>query len=345
MDSSNITIDQVDITAQYGSGGPSFSIRNGTAWSIGTSDGNPRRISGTSPPWQGVELAKRIPSGTLYVDAYTDIEAPTPGTSGQPVNVRAGDQIVEVFEIDFPGPIPGSLNGVAGSFHCPGNCEWEYDDPTDDGIDNGRVVSVSGVVFTPTATSARSDTDYLAGGVWLIAPDDATSAADFQFGAFGDGSDPFMQSNLAPVMGTATYRGDAVGVYSQKEAGTSSVGYLEADVRLNANFGNANGLGSISGSITSFVVDGSHEEGALILGAAPIGAQNSGFFRGSVSDDGQIDSRDITGQWGGQFFGNGESDGKPGSVGGTFGAHSTDFPDIVGGGELSIVGTFGAHKQ
>ena len=56
VDSSNITTDQVDITAEYGSGGPSFSVDNGTAWSIGMSDGNPNRISGTTPPWQGVEL-------------------------------------------------------------------------------------------------------------------------------------------------------------------------------------------------------------------------------------------------------------------------------------------------
>ena len=76
VDSSNITTDQVDITAEYGSGGPSFSVDNGTAWSIGMNEGNPRRISGVAPPWQGAELRKRIPGGTLYVDAYTDIEAP-----------------------------------------------------------------------------------------------------------------------------------------------------------------------------------------------------------------------------------------------------------------------------
>ena len=159
VDSSNITIDQVDITAQYGSGGPSFSIRNGTEWSIGTSDGNPRRISGTTPPWQGVELAKRIAGGTLYVDAYTDIEAPTSGISGQPVNVRAGDRFVvasEVVESEADFPVAGSLNGVAGTFDCPsGSCEYEIEFVTSDGMDIGTVLSASGVVFTPTATPRR----------------------------------------------------------------------------------------------------------------------------------------------------------------------------------------------
>ena len=82
VDSSNITTDQVRITAQHGSGGPSFSVRNGTAWSIGTSDGNPSRIPDTPSPWQGVELSKRIGSNVLYVDAYTDIAAPRTETTG-----------------------------------------------------------------------------------------------------------------------------------------------------------------------------------------------------------------------------------------------------------------------
>jgi len=411
VDSSNISIDQVEITAQYGSGGPSFSVRNGTAWSISTSDGNPSRISGTPPPWQGVELGKRIADGTLYVDAYTDIEAPTPGTSGQPVNVRAGDRIVITVDsgfgsqpsfqgtrngvpgtftadpnsfdgafskesetgrfdevegmlfipdgsgspqqmvgvgdaIAFTGGVPddgpdyvngqrGTRNGVPGTFRCSANCSWDY---TASSI-TGYFSEVRGLEFvadngggTPTA----NDADYLAGGIWLIVPDDAASAADYQFGAFADGSDPFLQSNLAAVTGTATYTGDATGVYSAKEAGGITGGFLDADVRLTANFGDANGLGTINGSLTNFALDGTPVPGALNLGTANIGAQNSGFFRGAVT--GADDERSYTGHWGGQFFGNGEADGRPGSVAGTFGGHSTD--DVV-----SFVGAFGAHKQ
>ena len=53
---------------------------------------------------------------------------------------------------------------------------------------------------------------------------------------------------------------------------------------------------------------------------------------------GSDDEHSYTGHWGGQFFGNEEADGRPGSVAGTFGGHSTD--DVV-----SFVGAFGAHKQ
>ena len=44
------------------------------------------------------------------------------------------------------------------------------------------------------------------------------------------------------------------------------------------------------------------------------------------------------GQWGGQFFGNGETDRYPGSVAGTFGGQSDD-------NAVSFVGVFGAHKE
>ena len=190
--------------------------------------------------------------------------------------------------------------------------------------------------FLSTETSPVRDADYLAGGVWLIVPDDASSTHDYEFGAFGDGNDPFLQSNLTAVDGTATYDGDATGVYSEKFGGSTEIGYFGGDVRLMANFGGGNDLGTISGSITNFEVDGVPTDGILSLGTANIGSQDSGFFKGSVT--GSDDERGYTGHWGGQFFGNGESDGRPGSVGGTFGGHSTD--DVV-----NFVGVFGAHKQ
>ena len=35
------------------------------------------------------------------------------------------------------------------------------------------------------------DTDFLAGGIWVYVPDDATSVDDFTFGAFVHGEDPY----------------------------------------------------------------------------------------------------------------------------------------------------------
>ena len=196
-------------------------------------------------------------------------------------------------------------------------------------------VGVSGIRFVPDGPGT-ADTDYLAGGVWLFVPDDTTSTADYVFGAFVDGNDPFSQSNITALQGTATYEGGATGVYSEKTAESTAIGYFDGDVELTANFGGTSDLGTISGSITNFEVDGESEVRTLNLGTANIGAQDSGFFKGSVT--GSDAERMYEGNWGGQFFGSSESDGRPGSVGGTFGGHSTD--DAV-----NFVGAFGAYKQ
>ena len=285
-------------------------------------EGNPSPISNATPPWKGAELSKDVSGGTVYVDAYTDINAPDHGI----VEVMPGDDVdYDDANVDLTlqgQSTHGELEGVEGVFVCAQN----------GGCTAG---SVSRIHFVPDGPRT-ADTDYLAGGVWLLVPDDTTSAADYVFGAFVDGNDPFSQSNITALQGTATYEGGATGVYAEKTADSTAIGYFNGDVELTANFGGTSDLGTISGSITNFEVDGESEVGTLNLGTANIGSQDSGFFKGSVT--GSADQRMYEGNWGGQFFGSSESDGRPGSVGGTFGGRSTD--DAV-----NIVGAFGAHKQ
>ena len=341
VDSSNITTDQVEITAQHGTGGPSFSVRNGTAWSIGTSDGNPSRISDTPSPWQGAELSKRIGSRVLYVDAYTDIEAPLQVTTGGTyafrfTTVNVGSRYTNQ---NSNVTLPAALNGVNGTASCTG-CSFVYT--------TGQLQMTAGsMTFTPsdgsaattltagTVTNTVADADYLAGGVWLIAPDDAASVADYEFGAFADGSDPFMQSNLMALQGTARYDGLATGVYSARSDGATEIGYLNGNISLTANFGGKSDLGTISGSVTGIEADGEPLSGSVRLESTNIGSANSGFFEGRLS--GTVEGIGYNGRWGGQFFGNSEPDGEPGSVGGTLGGTSND-------GNNSFVGAFGAHK-
>lgn len=404
VDSGNITTEGVEITAEHGSGGPGFSVRNATAWSIGTGDGNPGRIPGTRPPWQGVELSKRLTDGVLYVGAYTDIQAPQTRQAGGDDGTRdvaLGTMIAGAgTNLSAGGNITGyrgTLNGERGSFNCDGSAggcgvtggstargmwtftpdrppgavdvsssdsvAWSgaFDSNRLPGTRNGqqgwfrclsqscghststvngqsRMMLTGDWIFVPstTTTVTTPDADYLAGGIWLIVPDDASSANEYVFGAFADGSDPFLQSSLAAVQGTATYKGDALGVYSDETGGSTEIGYFGGDIMLTADFGDGNGLGAISGSITNFEVDGVPADSTLNLGTASIGSQHGGFFEGAVT--GSDNKRTYTGHWGGQFFGNGESDGRPGSVAGTFGGHSMD--DAV-----NFVGAFGAHKQ
>ena len=139
---------------------------------------------------------------------------------------------------------------------------------------NGRTTLGSGDwIFVPTSgttTVTDLDTDYLAGGVWLFVPANATSTADYVFGAFVDGNDPFDQSNIMTLQGTATYRGGAIGVYSATEGQSTEIGSFDGDVELTANFGGGNDLGTISGSLTNLEVDGDPVVSMLNFGTANI---------------------------------------------------------------------------
>ena len=343
VDGNGVTTDQVEVTAEYGANQHRFSVRNGTEWSIGMSEGNPGSIPDAPSPWKGSQLSKDVSGGRVYVNAYSDIDAPTtsPGSETYDgfrfTSLAIGGRFVQQ---NGDISLPAEYNGVSGRATCAG-CSFVYT-LGELQMTGGRMTFTptdgsSPTTFTPGGnTQTTPDTDYLAGGVWLFVPTDATSAADYVFGAFGDGSDHFLQENLIALTGTATYRGDAIGVYSEKTTTTTDIGYFNGDVELTANFGGGGDLGTISGSITNFEVDGEADVGTLNLGTANIGSLNSGFFQGDVT--GSDDERSFTGNWGGQFFGNGESDGRPGSVAGTFGGQSTD--DAV-----NFVGAFGAHKQ
>ncbi len=346
VNSNGVTTDQVEVTTAYSASGPRFAVRNGTAWSFAMGEGNPEQIEETTPPWKGAELSKRVTGGTVYVAAYSDIKASTTQQSasaaggvgsivapGQSIRYEGGGNM-------FTFTVRPDGFGCFGVGICAGqglNISRFSARKNADG--NWEILALpSGAmpVSGGTQTVTVNDTDYLSGGVWLVVPTNTRNADGYTFGVFGDGNDPFMQANLMPLTGSATYRGNAVGVYAEKTATTTALGEFEGDVALTANFGGASDLGTISGAITNFVVDGEPDTGRLNLGTAAIGSQNSGFFEGAVT--GADSERTYVGNWGGQFFGNGESDGRPGSVGGTFGGNSTD--DAV-----NFVGVFGAYKQ
>ena len=104
-------------------------------------------------------------------------------------------------------------------------------------LDDGRIVLVD--VFTDRA--GAGDTDYLSGGVWLVAPADADTApaSEWEGGAFIDSPiDPTPISYLAAI-GSATYGGDATGIYSERRGATYEIGEFAAEVDLTATFGSA----------------------------------------------------------------------------------------------------------
>ena len=202
-------------------------------------------------------------------------------------------------------------------------------------VDGGRRV-----VFAYPRAAEEGGTDWLAAGIWTFVPD-SEEPGDYEFGAFAYGNDPFEQDNLQALTGTAEYEGQAVGVYYAFSTSTdeSEAGPFTADVALEANFGTAEALGSISGTVSDVETqDGTAIGATLNLGSADIGSSNAGFFTGSTNMT--FGGRTYAGSWGGQFFDDGAAaTDHPASVAGTFGATVREA-----GGTGSLVGAFGAER-
>ena len=182
------------------------------------------------------------------------------------------------------------------------------------------------------------DSDYLAGGVWLYVPETVDPCISsrpcnvHQAGAFANGNDRFDGSDMDTLVGGATYEGRAIGVHTDP---TRTV-YFEAKARLTADFGSNTEFGYLQGEIFNFT----SRSGASFPGAPVVRLELTGLFGNSAGFYGDIThndgSSDYTGKWGGHFFGNGRSDGIPGSAAGTFGATNED-------GSKSYLGAFGTH--
>ena len=230
-------------------------------------------------------------------------------------------------------------------------------DAADDNIESSRADETNRVTFlTPgtggnrwigvrTDRDGQTDADYLVYGVWAWIPDDVSQIARFEVGVFADGGDPFTGASILALTGTATYRGEANGIYSYPDDdGGRENDFFDADVELTANFGAADAAGTISGAITNPESDGApvrrsgEEQIVLTLDAAPIGTGDGGFFSGQASMT--LNGIPHTGQWGGELFGNGAAGAVPGSVAGTFGVTGTS-PTL---GRATLVGAFGATR-
>ena len=272
--------------------------------------------------FEGVGLYKRLEDGELEVDIYTDFDSGETVTgTGMPVAVEVGDRVTG----DFPMG-RGTHNGVRGEFSCSGSCAWE--------TGSGLVEEVNNVRFTPVTATYSDDPDYLAGGLWLYAPDDAGGTGDYEVGAFVDGNDPFTAANLDGLTGEAVYMGvdDVIGVYT--DSGEDRNYFFDASVSLTADFDD----NEISGSIFDFYEDGELVAGSptLTLGTADIDT-DANFFTGDTSMT--FDGDAFAGKWGGRFYGNGaNATDNPGSVAGTFGGANADDTK-------AFLGVFGADRQ
>ena len=359
-------------TVIYNAAGPRFTVTVGTGDVLRGEDPTSLMTSGEKPSggWPGAELVRTdTPAGKTYVLAFSDIEAPTqaytdpdPDTN-TPLTLPAAPA-TSILTGDVPGDgssFTGTYNAdstdnnppVSGKFVCPsgttGGCSISVDA-------DGVIKSITGYEFHAKAAGmTMTDGDYLAWGVWLSIPDDVDTVA--AAGAFASGLQVFTVK--AALKGTATYNGDASGLYS---AG-GMVEYFDADVSLMANFGGNVGadsgatpgtpdatlLGAVTGSVTNIRAGGMDIDGMLTLKKTNIVDDDTdgnfnGGFNGTVS--GSLAGRAMVGNWGGQFYGPSSATGKaaetqyPTTAAGTFGASA---PGNVND-PVRILGSFGAWK-
>ena len=170
------------------------------------------------------------------------------------------------------------------------------------------------------STNAFPNSNYATFGVWLRHHSDSTSLRTFVH----RNVPRFIGSRS---LGTATYKGVALGYYATKKDHWETVQRLTGKVTLNVDLGNRKKVGSFAGSIHDLALNGRSVDGVIELNTGiPKSTYRDGSetfvndFKGSIKGS-NIDGFNFTyGEWSGGFYGgnndNNIYDGIVGSVSG-----------------------------
>ena len=323
---------------------------------------------------------------TLHLDLRSDFDPNNTGAGEGMVVARgpgsqagdAGPERLSWDDISFDGigdvplggevdlgadGIAGTYKGVRGTFTCNQLGADEQQICRVNHHTSGMMTPSEDDTITFVPDVYTPDSDWLAAGVWLTVPDD-TADGDYAIGAFVYGNDPYKPAAdvARAIEGTATYAGQAFGRYAEVDGDYTEVGRFTAAAELRANFGDADGMGTIDGDLTGFMANGQSEdwdvnfEQAMIMkGMMPgpndgdpavLDPDNPALqFNGGSS--GHARGHALDGYWNGQFYGT-PADGAtgddlhPGSAAGTFGLTDRDKSDDY---SLTMGGAFATHKQ
>ena len=355
---------------------------------------------GEAEEWSLTELTKdHEDGGSLTVYIATDLDSGTTAIDPfYPVSQQGDDIVLDDLDDAIPGgvdylqvgirstdaPIRGNLNGEPGQFSCSvAPCNLG-----DDRGEGNYTVSFPGLVFTPDDETGPIDVvtspfgfapaaDYLAFGYWLYVPDDLDDTQDYTFGVFGSGGDLFKENNLEGLEGTATYEGDATGMYFVEGlSNNTATGYFTADVKLDANFGTSSDMGSIEGMVDNLKFEHHNAHASLfpemiVLDGAPAwladdfgippystnifdepwGTLNpEGFAGGGTYGTSSVGNDQWYGNWFAQFHGNGAgATDHPTGIAGAFGSYLAAFDGngdyVPGPAGRGLAGGFAARKQ
>ena len=224
----------------------------------------------------------------------------------------------------------GTFDGADGTYRCNGTekCTVTIDE-------DGEITEMSNSwMFTPDEdeTVDVADANYLTYGFWLqrTKKDGAVTYDEVEtfalvIGREEEGQHPETgDSDLAQVVGTATYKGGATGVYvknvldAQANIVSATSGQFSAAVTLDASFGGgnvaANNQFTIGGTVTKFALEhGEDNDWAVSLDLADLsgrtgedepgesgpGSSHNNVFNGVATGD----STAVPGSWNGTFYG------------------------------------------
>ena len=124
-------------------------------------------------------------------------------------------------------------------------------------------------LWTDLSSSGVSDTNYMVGGWWLLAPNNPVG--DYHFGAIAKTHNFYRANGVkAGVIDTATYKGNAAGLHTSSGNGMVSIQRLLGKVTLTADFGTTAARGTIEGKIDNLTLDGESARGEILLPQATL---------------------------------------------------------------------------
>ncbi len=205
-----------------------------------------------------------------------------------------------------------------------------------------------------TISLTRPDSEYTVMGYWMDEEGSIYNVDTFATARYGPAGETGITDNTKQLTGSATYNGDAVGVYvlnapmEGHEMETDLYnGEFEAAVELTASFNADNDGGfTVSGTIDDFISltnpdRDTLDDWTLLLNGSTTNNSN-GSFTGTTAAESPMGDDAGIGDWQGQFYGKdnldttGTTDDHPLAVVGDF---SGDF-----GNSNRAVGVFGAEK-
>jgi len=331
-----------DVTALKGWKGKDYKVADGKDDAKRTTEARIYHNQGAPKTGQTLQNSDFGGAATITADnkGVVTIAAMTPDADTKKlVKLTAFSSGTTTLSEDQKKSQPGSINGIAGTFSCTGECTVKSE---------AAGTTLSGTwTFKTSATASRPDTDYLYFGWWVHKDDKDEPLAASAF-AVRQGTD---NTKIAPVSsglnglgGSATYEGAAAGKYADlnQRMGTATGGHFTADAMLKAVF-ESDDEGGIEGTINNFRLNDETANPGWSIALSKTGDDFATAGHAPVWSIGDNKGK-AAGSWSVSLY-----DERPGNApdgdGSTIPTTATGTFHSEFGSDLKMVGAFGANKQ